>query len=123
MTRSPSSHPTTTMADTNTDLALKETGGGWFEIARGDEVLDKVQGKDAAEARLAELAASGSDGDAEKAKAETAEPVAVKLLRTVPATMVAPGDYRGPNRQKGETIYVGEIRADELVAAGHAERA
>ena len=69
----PLSHPST-MADTQTPtLSLESTGGGWYEIRRGDEVLDKVQGKDEAQARLAELAGDDSaDSAAEKAAAEKA---------------------------------------------------
>lgn len=37
--------------------SLNHAGGGYYEIKRGDEVLEKVQGKKAAQARAAELAA------------------------------------------------------------------
>lgn len=39
------------------ELTLEHTGGGIYEIKRGDEVIDKVKGKESAEAGLAMLQA------------------------------------------------------------------
>ncbi len=101
-------------------ITVHEAGGGWYEIKRGDEVVEKVQGKAAAEARAAEMAGA-PDGTPE------GETVAVTLSRTVPATMLTPEggtpDYRGRNRLKGETIDVAPDVAERLVKAGHATEA
>lgn len=44
-------------------LHYEHVGGGWFEVRRGPaDVVDKVQGKAAAEARLAELAGAEPGG-------------------------------------------------------------
>ena len=38
---------------------VRHTGGPWFEVVVDGETVDKVNGRDAAEARLAELTKSG----------------------------------------------------------------
>ena len=40
---------------------VRHSGGPWFEVVVAGETVDKVNGKDAAEARLAELLSDGSD--------------------------------------------------------------
>ena len=36
-------------------VTIEHTGGGWYEIRRGGDVLEKVRGQEAAEARAAEV--------------------------------------------------------------------
>jgi hypothetical protein len=38
-------------------LAMEAVGGGWYELKVGDVVVEKVQGRDEAEAALARLQA------------------------------------------------------------------
>ncbi len=54
------------MSDSYTigDVIVTPTGGGWYELGRGGAVLDKVQGKENADARALELASpKGGDPD------------------------------------------------------------